>query len=244
MKRRYGWKPQHPDHRDFAYAPKAGKLPASVSPLTQGFPIFDQGNLGSCVANGTAALWQHRHMIEGIDLGPASRLFIYYCGRAIEGTVKQDSGLEVRDGLKAIAKQGACIEADWPYVVGKFKQKPPTLAYSDAAKRIALQYQAVPGTVASIKGALAAGNPVVGGFTVFESFESDAVAQSGIMPMPKKSEQPIGGHCVVWDGYTSDGCYFWCRNSWGTSWGLGGWFKMPVENLRNSSDFWALLKVE
>ena len=247
MIHRYGWVRDTPHHEDADYAFKlvrGVKLPASVAQLTKGFPVFDQGALGSCVANGCAALWQHRHIVEKLSANPASRLFIYYNGRVLEGTVNQDSGLMVRDGLKVLAKQGACFEKTWPYVVSKFKQKPSTGAYSEAVKELALQYSSVANNLMAIKQALAAGNPVTFGFTVYESFESDTVARTGIMPMPKKGEKALGGHCVVADGYDDKTQTFWVRNSWGTGWGLQGWFKMPYANLVNSSDFWILTKVE
>jgi hypothetical protein len=48
-----------------------------------------------------------------------------------------------------------------------------------------------------MRGCLAEGYPFVLGFTVYESFESDTVAQTGIVPMPRSGEQVLGGHCVV-----------------------------------------------
>ena len=242
-KLKYGWKPQLPDHRDFRYV-GAGILPASVSALTTMIPAYDQKTLGSCTANGNGRIWQHRMYKEGKSYPVPSRLFIYYNERVLEGDVSQDGGAPVRAGLKVLAKYGAPPETDWPYVVSKFAAKPPAKAYTDALKDIALQYQAVSNNLTATKQAIAAGNPVVFGFTVFESFESDVVANTGVMPMPSKNEQVLGGHCVVMDGYNDASQRFICANSWGTSWGQNGWFTMPYANLINCSDFWVLLKVQ
>ena len=37
-----------------------------------------------------------------------SRLFIYYNEREIEGTINEDSGAMIRDGIKSVNKQGVC----------------------------------------------------------------------------------------------------------------------------------------
>ena len=42
-------------------------------------------------------------------------------------------------------------------------------------------------------------------------------------------------------GYDDSHSQFICRNSWGTGWGLAGYFMMPYAYLTNprlSSDFW------
>ena len=92
-----------------------------------------------------------------------------------------------------------------------------------------------------------AGLPIVIGFVVYPSFESQAVATSGIVPMPSHHEKPIGGHCVVIVGYDDTHKMFIMRNSWGTGWGQKGYFMMPYAYLTNprlSSDFWMASKIE
>ena len=51
--------------------------------------------------------------------------------------------------------------------------------------------------------------------TVYQSFESDAVAKSGDVPMPGPSEKIMGGHAVVAVGYDDSTQRFIVRNSWG-----------------------------
>ena len=112
-------------------------------------------------------------------------------------------------------------------------------------------YQAVP-NFAACKQALAHGFPVVFGFTVYDSFESNAVAATGMMPYPNTiTEQVLGGHCVCLVGYddtpgSPTNGYFICRNSWGTDWGDHGYFYMPyqvIQNTNMSSDFWIITTV-
>ena len=88
---------------------------------------------------------------------------------------------------------------------------------------------------------LAEGFPFVFGFTVYESFESIKVAQTGQVPMPKKSERALGGHAVMAAGYDQKQKRFIVRNSWGEEWGQAGYFTMPYAYLETSADdFWTI----
>ena len=94
-----------------------------------------------------------------------------------------------------------------------------------------------------MKGCLASGYPFVIGYTVYESFMSDEVAKTGIAQMPTPGDRVVGGHCVLVVGYDDTQNRFICRNSWGTGWGMKGYFTLPYaylldENL--SDDFWTI----
>jgi C1A family cysteine protease len=85
------------------------------------------------------------------------------------------------------------------------------------------------------------------GFTVYSSFESAAVVRSGILNMPTRYDQVVGGHAVMAVGYNDTQRRFIIRNSWGTDWGQKGYFTMPYEYLvsRNlSDDFWTIRAAE
>lgn len=242
---RYGWVAQLPDHRDLVYRPAIVNLPKQVD-LRSKFPKpYDQGQLGSCTSNAIAGLMEYLRDTESeADFVP-SRLFIYYFERLLEGTVNSDSGAQLRDGIKVVVNQGAANESDWPYDISKFADTPPANVIAEAKTFEALQYQAVTQTANALMGALAAGHPVVFGFTVYESFESDAVAQTGIVPMPRKGESVLGGHAVCIVGYDAVKKVFIVRNSYGTDWGISGHFTIPfayVTNRRLASDFWTITK--
>jgi C1A family cysteine protease len=101
--------------------------------------------------------------------------------------------------------------------------------------------------LAQMQGCLAAGAPFVFGFSVYESFESEEVAKTGVVPMPPRSERLLGGHAVLAVGYDDESQRFIVRNSWGTGWGMDGYFTMPYAYLTSrslASDFWAIDAVE
>jgi C1A family cysteine protease len=246
-RRHYGWHPDRPDHRDvmFAASPASqGVLPASVDLRKQCPPIFDQGQLGSCTANAISAAYRFDLLKQKIDVRfVPSRLFIYYNERAMEGTIKSDSGAAIRDGIKSIAKQGVCSEAKLPYDVAKFSAKPSAACFAEAKAHMALSYQRVPQSIAQMKACLAAGYPFVFGFTVYESFESAAVAKSGVLNLPVQSEKTVGGHAVLAVGYDDAAQRIMVQNSWGDAWGQKGYFTMPYAYINDSDlaeDFWTV----
>jgi C1A family cysteine protease len=176
-----------------------------------------------------------------------SRLFIYYNERAMEGTVNSDSGAQIRDGMKSVGSQGVCPEDMWPYIIANFADKPPDACYQAALQHKAILYQRVVRDLIQMKGCLASGYPFVFGFTVYESFESQQVAQTGHAPMPQHGEKVLGGHAVMAVGYDDANQWFIAHNSWGTSWGMQGYFTLPYAYFtsRNlSSDFWTVRLVQ
>jgi len=250
----YGWVPDLPDHRDRLYTAPLGApvaLPKNVD-LRPHCPktVYDQGQLGSCTANAIAGAFEFDFIKQKKTDFMPSRLFIYYNERAIEGTINEDSGAAIRDGIKSVHKQGVCKESTWPYSdadPGPFQQKPPNTAYAEAHDQRSLSYARIPRSLRSMKTRLASGFPFVFGFTVYESFESQAVASTGIVPMPAANEEILGGHAVLAVGYDEVSQRFIVRNSWGPGWGDKGYFTMPYaylldENL--SDDFWVIRSVE
>ena len=94
-----------------------------------------------------------------------------------------------------------------------------------------------------MRSCLADGFPFVFGFTVYESFESQSVAKTGVVPMPKPKEKVMGGHAVIGVGYNDAQKRFIVRNSWGQGWGMKGYFTIPYAYLGNknlSDDFWTI----
>ncbi len=249
--KRYGWIPDLPDQRDHIYATpfeRTDVLPPSVDLRPNCPPVYDQGQLGSCTANASAAAFEFDQMKQNLpQVFVPSRLFIYYNERVLEGDVSADNGAQIRDGMKTLGTQGVCSEDMWPYDTTKFADQPPDNCFQAALQNKATSYQRVVRDLGQMKGCLASGYPFVLGFTVYESFESQAVAQSGHAPMPGRGEKVLGGHAVLAVGYDDTQQWFIVRNSWGTGWGMQGYFTLPYNYLlqRNlSSDFWTVRLVQ
>lgn len=112
----YGWVPDLPDHRDLTYSAPSQflmALPTSVNLTSKCPPVYDQGQLGSCIGNAIAGAIQFEQMKKNLKSFTPSRLFIYYNKRVKEHPVASDSGAQIRDGMKVVAKLGAPPETDW-----------------------------------------------------------------------------------------------------------------------------------
>lgn len=247
---RYGWSPDLPDSRDFLYsAPRIAlaALPPEMDLRPMCPPVYDQGRIGSCTANAIGAAFEFVLAQEQLPDFMPSRLFIYYNERVIEHTVNTDAGAQIRDGIKCAVNQGACNEKTWPYNIAQFTKQPPAAAYQEAKKYQVTSYSRVTQTLSQLKGCLANGYPFVFGFTVYESFESQQVAQTGVMTMPAPKEKVVGGHAVLAVGYDDASQRFIIRNSWGPGWGQKGYFTMPYAYITESNladDFWTIRLVE
>lgn len=244
----YGYLPDEEDSRDFAFQsvrPPSAPLPPVVDLRHLCSPVRDQGQLGSCTGFAIAVGMREFLLRKlGVPFTPLSPLFVYYEERLKEHTVQQDAGAQPRDGFKVLAKTGCAPENDDPYNPAQFTHPPSAKAVKDAHHFKIAAYHRLNG-LADIQSCLAGGTGVVLGFKVFESFESDAVAKTGKMPMPAPGEASLGGHAVFCAGYQTNSAFpgggaLIVKNSWGTGWGDAGYFYMPFDYVRPEyvSDAW------
>lgn len=191
-------------------------------------PIEDQLHLGSCV--GQAVVGAYELLLNKFDrkkFVDLSRLFVYYNARLLDDSVNEDVGAYTRDGIKAVNKYGVCSELTWPYLIERFANTPSVQSYEDARHRLIKKYYRIQ-NVKDIVDALNADSPVVTSMNVYESFfELDAGKK--ILPMPKASENLIGGHAVSFVGYDLPKKLLLARNSFGTDWGDRGYFWVPFD---------------
>jgi len=256
-----GWVPDLPDHRDLVYsAPmqQLHQLPPSVDLRPQiSFAPYDQGRIGSCTGNAIAGAIQFDRIKTGKtpDFTP-SRLFIYYNERVMEHSTPADAGAQIRDGIKSVAKLGACNEATWTYddtpadpnthlfpSSAKPAQKPSAAAYHEAEVYRALSYSRVQPSLPQMKGCLADGFPFVLGFTVYNSIWAANGDPVTVLPMPSGADYVVGGHAVLVVGYDDPKQWFIIRNSWGTHVQDHGHFYMPYAYAAGSGlarDFWTI----
>jgi C1A family cysteine protease len=151
-----------------------------------------------------------------------SRLFIYWNERSMEGDTGQDNGAFGGDGIMSLEQFGVCDESVWPFDPEQLLNIPTSEAFLEAAENKIVERQIIT-TIEEIKTALVDKHLVPFGITLHESFESDAVAQTGIVPDPQPGEGVIGGHEMDIVGYDDARQAFKVRNSWGALWGASGY---------------------
>jgi C1A family cysteine protease len=247
-----GWLPDKPDKRDF-YLTQKYPMVVRVTKLNQNVdlrpkcpPVYDQGELGSCVGNACGFVFQFEEMLAAKKLtNTPSRLFIYYNARKYIGTTGYDSGAEIRDGIKSLAKLGTCYEDLWAYNIKRFTRQPIKKCYLVGATNKALSYFRLNQTREEIFSCLLSGFPFVLGVAVYESFISENAATTGVIPMPQINEAFYGGHAIAVVGYdwSSDQLIF--RNSWGEGWGNKGYGTIPMNYVLDgdlAADLWTIRK--
>lgn len=270
--RHYGWVPSKPGFRDLLFCPHplltletTPWLDLSTPTLPPPFvPCLNQGNEGSCGPNTEAeCLSLVAERDEKLNLLLPSRQFIYYTTRVVMGVpLNQDTGVDNRSMTQALAKYGWCDDALMPYTddPSQLATAPSAAAYAQAATRKVSTSLSVPQNETALQGAIASGLPWIFGFTVYESFESDTTSHTGIVTMPTRSEQVLGGHDITVVGFNASGGDLpgvmpgnkwptgtWkMRNHWyngSVPWGDGGYCYVPDAYVLSSSlsgDFWVI----
>lgn len=228
-------------------------LPDMVDLRPECPPVYDQLGIGSCTANagGAAVAYILKNQEPPVELMPG-RLFVYYNSRALEGAVEEDVGSTLADTVRSIAQYGVPPETYVPYIDDgeTFKMRPSEEAYEHALRYTNLDNTRLAGVnqdAYTIKSILARKVPIIFGIQVYESFESDYVRKTGIVPMPDvKKEEYRGGHAMMLVGYNTSEKVFYVRNSWGEHWGQKGYCVMPEDYILSSrlaDDFWKIEKI-
>lgn len=210
--------------------------------------IVEQGELGSCTANAIAAVVKYLQARQGLpEVFLPSRLAIYYWERERRGTIDEDSGASIDDEMFVVRTIGTPEEDLWQYNIAKFKDDPgPAVKAAAAHHLVPKAFQIVDG-INGIMDSLEAGFPVAFGILIYESFETQAVANTGDVPMPNAGhwwqfckaapERLLGGHAIWACGYDQPSKRLFCVNSWGTMWGDGGYMSLPFAYVEDTSLF-------
>jgi C1A family cysteine protease len=246
-----------PDNRDYQFASRpafeASRATTDLNvpvDLRSGMPaVRDQGSLGACTAFSATALFAFvRTKNSAPDIDP-SPLFTYFSTRQIEGTVRRDSGAQIRNAVKATVRSGVVPLNLWPYNVMKFKLRPPRSVFSAGLLNQTSQYFRISdGSTLQMRQCLAEGFPFILGFAVYDSFFN--IGSNGIMPVPDYgTETAQGGHAVICCGWTMiEGVpHYIFQNSWSAEWGDAGYFYMPESFIQDASkvnDLWTIRMVE
>lgn len=227
------------------------RLPRSLPALPESFslqnempPVWDQESTSACTAFSATAAYQHRMKVENLPVFDASKLFLYYNERLLEGDVDKDEGATVRDSMVALQQYGNLSEDQFPFSEGNVLIKPSEADYTAAAKRKVVSFKAVDQDELSIKTAVFGHNPICFGIMVYDSFESDTVARTGMVPMPNTQfDRVLGAHAVCLVGWNDSLKSFLVRNSWGSNWGREGYFFLPYQYVLDpklASEFWII----
>jgi|SRR5579875_1024346 len=201
--------------------------------------IRDSGQEASVVGEALATALEmqiKRNLHQDVNI---SARYIYYAARQVTGTTNSDSGASIRDAIGVLAKQGAVEESVWPYKAGEFASKPPA-AVETATRWLIAQAKSLSG-LDEIKSALVEDGPVVVGISMYQD---GIMSRTGVIPLPSKGAQVIGGHAIVIVAYDEQRKIFKFVNDWGMGWGDRGYGYISDEYIKAySADSWSFKDV-
>jgi C1A family cysteine protease len=89
---------------------------------------------------------------------------------------------------------------------------------------------------------IASKNAVLCGFSLFANFNNGGAT----IPYPEPNEPMVGSHSVLLVGYDDSLQALLFQNSWGPTWGNGGFGFLPYRYVieRLARDFWCITKAE
>jgi C1A family cysteine protease len=190
--------------------------------------VKDQGSCGSCVAFGTTAVIEVAMRIAAnMPVGSPkdvlqdlSEAQVFYCGAEPHGRTCQ-SGWWASSALQYCLHTGVVPASAYPYRAGD--QKPKLEKMPDWKSKVTkIQASTRLTDVDQMKEWLSTKGPLVTTFMVYHDFWVSY--QGGVYK--KGTSDKVGSHCVAVVGYDDQLEAWIVKNSWGTGWGMNGFFLM------------------
>lgn len=222
-------------------------LPMFVDLTPYAGPIKDQVQLRSCTGHAfsSAIEWIFRKYFGKQPI--LSPLYFYASELIAQGNFPEDEGSDGTTGSEVSIVSGCCEDSLYPDASQFIRTPTPEMNLNASLYKMGAYHGIANSDVAMSVLGDPTPWPIELGFSVYESFESEATAKTGIVTLPEAGERQLGGHEVVVLGYDISptetlrpkGCppAFLIQNSWGEGWGINGRCWMPVSYLdRPDSD--------
>lgn len=182
--------------------------------------IKDQKNCGSCVAFGTLGALEsvlkikhYKDSTTDIDLSEAH---LFFCGGR---TCSQ--GWHMSNALDYIKINGVPPESCFPYEISGTCPDTCNNWRSLVGPTIGIDWSLTYNDISQMQENLVRDGPQVAGMAVYRDFLYYA---GGIYI--RTSNELMGYHCICVIGYDDENECWICKNSWGTDWGMDGFFKI------------------
>jgi len=233
-----GYLPDAPDARDHlfsAHRASAAFLPSAATVDRPDVDAKNQGGTSSCVGQAVAQALRLSYLARDVVCPELSARSVYRLARNIDGT-ESDGGTYLRSGCYAVQRLGCATEDACPFSAAEVDDQLPFRALHSSFDRGGTRryYRIAAGNPDAVRRAIAAGFPVVGGWSVDEAFvQSDGRGIQG----PVLGDI-IGGHAMCIVGYVDE--LFTVLGSWGSEYGHDGRIQVTRSFVAQGTDLWAL----
>ncbi len=244
------------DERDLEYRPRLAVLPPSIDQRDNAkayFVLQQTGNscTGHAVAgviNTVLARAQRRRQAGADPNAPpierVSPYMIYRLARRYDEFLgEKDVGSSLRGAFKGWFHHGVAPESAWPLL--DMEPEPdlddPAFARLCRERPLGAFYRVNPYRLDDMQSAITELNAIAVSSAVHEGWVSPAPLQRGtetiyVIQRPANA-RTLGGHAYILVGYNDVG--FLVQNSWGKTWGKGGFATLPYEDWLDSAyDAW------
>jgi len=209
--------------------------------------IKSQGGCGSCVAFGVAATVegtfrrQRNNPSLAVDYSEAQ---LFYCYARSQGRTCADApgcvathsctgGWWASAALDAFRDSGVADELCYPYIAGDQNCTNLCSDWVNRATKITAWHQI--DSPAQMKEWISTRGPLIACFSVYDDFF--AIGKGIYSYVTGKF---AGGHCVSCVGYNDVENYWICKNSWGTTFGDSGYFRIAYGQVGIDARMWAV----
>jgi C1A family cysteine protease len=200
--------------------------------------VKDQGQCGSCVAFGTAATIDAAARVttkiavsdwNGSTFSDLSEAQLFFCnGESTCGTGWYPSAALGYASSAGLAPESAFPYTDHDQACALHVERKNEVTKVGSSSTLT--------DITEMKRRLATTGPLVTGFTVYNDF----FAYSGGVYRWNQQGSSVGGHCVCVIGYDESQQAWICKNSWGTGWGMSGFFLIGYGQCGIDAVMWSI----
>ncbi len=225
------------DPRDLLFVAPPRVLPSRLDHREEATRVRDQGKEGSCTGHALVAAAELLYWRKLGSPPDFSERWAYEKARIHDEWPGTDyEGSSLRGAVKGWLKEGLCEETSWPYVPAAPGEPLPG-APANAVQYPLGKYERCLG-LENMKHAIHHRGVIIVGASIHRGW-FETVGREEIPFDPKKKQ--VGGHAFALVGYDDARSLFWVKNSWGESWGTGGFAGYAYQDaLCNVHDAWAL----
>lgn len=194
-------------------------------------PVHDQDGRGQCNPSATCTAAEFARYLAGMS-------YVYLSAGDLYSQINggHDDGSLLEDGLATMMKSGVATATSVPYIWdGRTHNTAAVLA--ERKNYVVVEAYECP-DFDSIASALQQGFVIIEGILWYDNYNPD---RDGWLPIAQQGRP--GGHALCGFGLAKRGNTWgiWTRNSWGTSWGLGGNCVIPESAFgKGIGGFWAI----